>query len=140
LNIKSDDNSGIRHISKNDNVWLSCNSPVIDDINAVVSLKGGIIDKPKHGCFYINGNLIFRTSLDKSFIIGKINVEANVYDVNNVSKVEFFIDDIKQFEDTEFPFEWLWNIQTFTQHYLMLKTHYKDGFISEDVVHLWKFF
>jgi hypothetical protein len=140
LNIHSEENSGIRHISKNDNVWLTCNCPDKDDINVIVSLKGGIIDKPKKSYLYINDNQIFRTSFKNSIIFGNINIETKVFDINNVSKVEFFIDDIKEFEDDEFPFEWLWNKNTFSKHCLRVKTYYKEDFISEDIIYLWKFF
>jgi hypothetical protein len=53
LNIRSDDNSGVRHISRNGNIWLTSNCPDIDYINVDISLNGGIINKPSSKCLYL---------------------------------------------------------------------------------------
>jgi hypothetical protein len=140
LNIKAEDNSGIRHISKNGNVWLTCNCPKNEGSNIVVSLKGGVIDKPKKGFLFFQDRQFFSRFLRNPIIFGKIRIEADVFDITNISKVEFFIDEGLQFEDREHPFEWIWDEYTFSKHSLMLKSYYKDGFISEDIMDLWKFF
>jgi hypothetical protein len=139
LNIKTNDNSGNRHISKNGNIWLTCCLPLNDNCNIEISLNGGIIKKPKQEFFYISNEEIGPTIFENTFVIGDINIEVNVSDYLNVSKVEFFIDDEKIHEEKNPPFEFLWNKIKFFKHTIMVKTYYENGFVSEDRVNLWKF-
>lgn len=140
LNIKTDDGSGYRYKSKNGNIWLTCNLPSNDECNIEVSLYGGVIKKPRQEYLYLFNKKIGSTLFGNTIIIGKINVEVNVIDENNVSKVEFFIDDIKQYENDNKPFNWIWDKNFFFNHTLLIKTHYIHGYISEDRIDLWKFF
>jgi hypothetical protein len=139
LNILSEDGSGVRHSSKNGNIWLTCNCPDIDDKKVKFSFRGGLIVKPERNCIYINDREIGSTFIVNTIIIGDISVRTNVDDVINVSKVEFFVDDKLQFEDTEFPFEWIWDKISFSKHGLKVLTYYNNGFISEDNMNLFKF-
>jgi hypothetical protein len=140
LNIKSDDNSGVRHVSKNGNIWLTCNLPTSNECNIEVSLYGGIIKKPKQKLLYIFDNEIGSTLIGNTVVIGKINIEVNVIDIVNVSKVEFYIDGVKQYEINSPPYEWVWNRFSFFKYFLMVKTYYTHGYYSEDKINLWKFF
>ena len=140
LNIKSDDNSNIRHVSKNGNIWLSCDCPDIEENYIEISFYGGIIRKPKQKFLYLFDKEIKMAFLRKIIIFGKINIEVNAIDSDNVSKVEFYIDNIKEFTDDSPPYEWLWNKITFFRHNVMVRTYYKNGYISEDKIDLWKFF
>jgi hypothetical protein len=140
LNIKSEDNSGNRHISKNGNLWLSCNCPNSKNHYVEVSLKGGIINKPKQKHLYLFNNDLGSTIFGNTIIIGKINVQVNPNDLENVSLVEFYIDDNMQLVDDTSPYEWFWDKFSFSRHELMVKTYYNNGFISEDKIDLWKLF
>ena len=80
------------------------------------------------------------TFLGNTIIIGKIKVEVNTNDEENVGMVEFFIDDKMKFVDDSFPYEWFWDVISFSKHNLMVKTYYNNGFISKDKLELWKFF
>ena len=42
-------------------------------------------------------------------IIGKITVTADAYDEDGISKVKFCINDISKYNDTQQPYQWLWN-------------------------------
>ncbi|GAG26938.1 unnamed protein product, partial [marine sediment metagenome] len=129
-----------RHTSRNGNVWLTSNLPKNDECDIKVSLYGGIIKKPKQQYLYTFNNEIGPTLFKNTFIIGNIKIEVNASDNPNVSKVEFFIDGVKQFEDIDPPFEWLWNKLSFFKHTLLVKTYYTHGYQSEDKIDLWKFF
>ena len=140
MNIKADDGSGYRYKSINGNIWLASNLPDIEELKVQVSLYGGIINKPRQKYLYFLNNERRATLFGNTIIIGNINVKVDTIDENNVSKVEFYIDDILQFEDENAPFNWLWRGNNFAKHNLLVKTHYINGYISEDKIDLWKFF
>jgi hypothetical protein len=105
-----------------------------------VSLYGGVINKPKQKHLYFWDNEKRSIVFENPIIFGDIMVEVNTFDESNVSKVEFYIDDVKQFEDTYPPFDWFWNTIVFGKFSLKVMTYYNHGYVSSDTVDLWRFF
>jgi hypothetical protein len=68
-----------------------------------------------------------QTHWGNTIIIGKITIEAYAFDEENVSKVEFYVDDVKQYAYTNPPFEWIWDETIFWKHTIKVKAYYKDG-------------
>ena len=99
-----------------------------------------VIEKPEQGNLYIFNNKRRPTLFGNTVIIGKINVEVQPFYEENVSKVEFYIDDVKQYEDSSPPFEWMWDEITFFKHKLKVMAYYNEGFNRTTQVNVWKFF
>jgi len=73
-------------------------------------------------------------------IIGKITIEANATDNFHVDRVEFYIDDVLQANDTTEPYSWTWNSKTLFSHTIKVIA-YDNAFKSDsDEITVWKFF
>lgn len=105
-----------------------------------IKIENPIIEKPEQGNLYISNNERRPTLFENTVIIGKINVEVQPFYEENVSKVEFYIDDVKQYEDSSPPFEWMWDERVFFKHTLKVMAYYTDGFNRTTQMDIWKFF
>ena len=94
---------------------------------------------PKENYLYIAGKEII--SLPLTVILGKITVEAEVRGIiNEVEKVEFYIDnDLKNTDDDE-PFLWLWEEPAFLTHTIKVIAYYNIGETISKEISVWKFF
>lgn len=101
---------------------------------------GGVkIERPEPGMLYFRDRKFFPTPKGKTVILGSITIRVDAYDRLNVSKVEFYLDDLKQHEDTSPPYEWIWDKPAFFEHILKVKAYY-EGRNSTDIITVWKFF
>ena len=76
-----------------------------------------IIEKPKKGYLYFEDREIMQTLLGNTIIIGRIAIEVHAMNhESGMSKVEFYIDNIFQYEDKEWPYSWLWDYLSFGTH------------------------
>jgi hypothetical protein len=98
------------------------------------------IDKPNNYKTYLFGfeiHTIFKRLMFQkgaARIFGELTIEVNT---ENTNKVEFYIDDVKQFEDLDEPFSWY--LQTTRGlHTLKIKA-YNDYNSSIDIIDFYKF-
>ena len=105
-----------------------------------IKYENPIIEKPEQGNLYIFNNERRSTLFGNTVILGKIDVEVQVFYEENVSKVEFYIDDVKQYEDSSPPFEWMWDERVLFKHTLKVMAYYTDGFNRTAQMDVWKFF
>jgi len=132
--IKSDK----RHVSKNGNIWFACNYLNNKEKNVMINLNSSIIDKPKENYLYVFNKKIKNTLFEKTLIIGKIKIIAKTFDEKNVTKVEFYINNIKIHEDNNKPYDMIWNTRSFSKYNLKIKTYYNDGKILKDEMQVYK--
>ena len=139
IGICANDDSGIRYDSENGNSWLSCNS--LDKNEQVrIYLHGGYIENPKENYVYFFNEKSFKTSFEQTIILGNISIAVNVFDEKNVQKVEFYIDNVKKYEDLKSPFIWNWDDVSFSTHKIKIKTYHNDGLISTDQLEVIKLY
>jgi len=72
----------------------------------------------------------FKTPL----IIGKITVTADAYDEEGIEKVEFYIDGILKYNDTEQPYEWIWNGFAIGKHEIKAVAYDNKGNRAQDEI------
>jgi len=88
---------------------------------------------------YIFNNKIRDYFFRKPLIIGAIDVEAVVYD-ENITMVEFYVDDQLMETDTSEPYSWRWSSLGFFQHTIKVAAYNGNKSISVDEKSVWKFF
>ena len=66
------------------------------------------IEKPEKGAVYLLNKKIFSTNLNKSIIIGRIDIEVKAQD-DFMKNVQFWINDKLKFVDYDKPYSWKWN-------------------------------
>jgi len=65
------------------------------------------IEKPKKGYLYVFDRAWLH--IGTTIILGRITIIANAIDESGIEGVEFYVDDILKYNDTEQPYEWPWN-------------------------------
>jgi len=73
-------------------------------------------------------------------IIGKITVTADAYDEDGIQKVEFYIDGILKYNDTQQPYQWLWNEFAVGKHEVKVIARDSFGNKAEDMVNVFIFY
>jgi hypothetical protein len=117
--------------------------------------SGNGIDYRTSGEKFVRPGVVFTTPQEKhlylfgtdigafpfTLIIGKINVEAQVNgDVGTVQKIEFYKDNILQFNDTEAPYIWAWNKLSFFKHSIKIIAYYDSINSTSNQITVWKLF
>jgi len=117
--------------------------------------SGDGIDYCTSGEEFVRPGVVFATPQEKhlylfgtdigafpfTLIIGKINVEAQVNgDVGTVQKIEFYKDNILQFNDTEAPYIWTWNKLSFFRHSIKIIAYYDSVNTTSNQIKVWKLF
>jgi len=96
------------------------------------------IIKPKNAIY------IFDRKIMNSFstvVIGKITIEVIANDsCSGVFYVEFYIDGVKKCNESEEPYECIWDERTFSKHTIMVRAYDRAGNMAEDEVKVRKFF
>ncbi len=98
------------------------------------------ITQPKQGKLYIFDKEIISTLSGKTIAIGKITIEVSHPDPMNVSKVQFYLDNVLQFEDTSPPYDWAWSKMSFGSHTITATAMNKTGMTKTVSIFVWKFF
>ena len=93
------------------------------------------ITKPEECCLYIFDRKIIPIS-GNTIILGKITVEVDVYILNDIEKVEFYIDDILKNTDTEALYSWTWNEKAIGRHEIKVIAYDNKGNKAEDKIDL----
>lgn len=71
-------------------------------------------------------------------MIGDTLIRTNVSD--NIQYVEFYVDDVLLYNDSDKPFEWMWDEYAFFKHKLKVIGYDIFGNNIEDEIFIWKFF
>ena len=96
------------------------------------------IEKPEEKQLYIFDKSMI-SLLKRTLIFGKITVEAKV--TVAPQKIEFYVDDDLEYNDTEYPYEWLWDKLSFGRHSIKVIAYDTNGnYFAEDEITVWKFF
>jgi len=75
------------------------------------SLPGISIAKPKEGYFYFFGRELFPTVRDRTIILGRITVEADVTAAaSTIDKVQFYVDGVVKYNVFQSPYTWNWGM------------------------------
>ncbi|MEA3457379.1 MAG: Ig-like domain-containing protein, partial [Candidatus Thermoplasmatota archaeon] len=100
------------------------------------------IGKPEGGFLYASNKKVTSIPSENSIIIGKIDINAAVENEGvELSKVEFYIDNILMKIDREFPYIWTWAESSFGIHNIKIISYDINGVccrIDENAV--WNFF
>lgn len=95
------------------------------------------ISKPIGRIMYIFDKELKSIFLKRPVVLWKLTVEIKT--LGDVPYVQFFVDGSLQFNDTEPPFEWIWNNVSFGRHLLAIKyTAY--GNQLWELRNVWKYF
>jgi len=99
----------------------------------------GEILKPQDTTLYILNRELFQ--LPKNTIaFGKLTVQIDAVDPADISKVEFYVDNILMATITTEPWEWLWETRSFGRHTLKVMIYDETGCSVRDEQTLFKFF
>jgi len=108
---------------------LDANSISTDD----ASLQNGDnplvhITKPKAGYFYFFDREFFSTFRGNTIVVGKITVEAEFLNGDDINEVECYVDDVLLHTDTELS-AWTLAIRTLGRHTIRVTVHDINGYI-----------
>jgi len=79
------------------------------------------IGKPKEGYLYFFGRELFPTVRDKTIIMGRITVEADVtVAASGIDEVQFYVDGVIKYNTSQSPYTWNWGM-AFGRHTLKAK-------------------
>lgn len=85
------------------------------------------IKSPKQGYFYFMGRQLLPTLRDKTIIIGRVTVEADVNSTaSEIKFVRFYVDGNMKYNDTESPYTWIWGM-AFGRHTLKVEAFDEAG-------------
>ncbi|MEA2054154.1 MAG: PQQ-binding-like beta-propeller repeat protein [Candidatus Thermoplasmatota archaeon] len=116
-------------IGKDGTIYVGGHNTTSDGelVGGLYAIGGIKIERPKQGFLYFNDREIMPTKYGNTIIIGKISVNIYAFNEENVSKVEFYLDDGLVGVDTAAPFEIVLNEKAFWKHTLKAKAYYIDG-------------
>lgn len=104
------------------------------------SFKNPVIEKPLPGKLYLFNTERRIPTSDDPLIIGKITIEVTHPDPANVTKMEFYIDNVKQYEATTPPYQWTWSSFSFGRHNIAVTAVNTTGMTKTVGITVWKFF
>ena len=92
------------------------------------------IEKPREKCLYVFDRAIM--PLKDTIILGRITIQAEAYSVNDLDRVEFFIDGKLKCTDDESPYQWHWDERIFGIHEIKAVVYDKNGNEAEDEINV----
>ncbi len=87
------------------------------------------IERPRNYLYVFDKETI---PLDAAIIVGKITVTADAFDEDGINKIEFYINGILKYNDTEQPYEWLWNEKAVGKYEIKAIAYDNAGNKAED--------
>lgn len=95
------------------------------------------ITEPRQGFYLSNCKLI---PLPFTVVVGPVTIKVNASDeISDIASVAFFINDVMQFNDTEFPYEWLWDISSKGKNTIEVIAYDNVGKTASNEQTIWKF-
>lgn len=99
------------------------------------------IAKPEDKILYLFDNEIMPTVISKkSVVIGKITIEINTEDSNDVDKVEFYVDHVLKQTLNNPPYKWTWNERGFGDRTITTIVYDESGAASRNEITVFKIF
>jgi len=96
------------------------------------------VTKPENAIYLFNQ---MRRSFFWPLIIGPIDVEVDASDDEyDIEKVQFYVDDVYQANDTSEPYSWKWNKLMFFKHRLKVVVFNTNGNVGVEEIVVSKFF
>jgi hypothetical protein len=96
------------------------------------------ITHPENGLYFHNKKLV---SLLKPWIIGPIEITADVIAYDAITKVEFYLDNELKQTDSTFPYSWQWNEKTVWGRYtITVIVTDRSGRSAIDQQSVWKIY
>ena len=92
------------------------------------------IQKPKQGRLYIADREITQTFFGNTIIFGRITIQPYIPPGKDVTRVEFYVDNVLKHNDTQKPYQWTWDEVVFGKHRIKVKTYYAGGSSEEDKI------
>lgn len=102
---------------------------------ATDAMRNGIstyIEKPRGLCFL--DRQIFPA--ENAIVFGEITIRAIAYSKNEIDRIEFYIDDILEFTDYEYPYEWLCNKRIMGRHILKVIAYDNERNTASDKINV----
>jgi hypothetical protein len=98
-----------------------------------------VITKPIYALYFMNKEIMLLK--ERTLIIGKIDVNVNATDDDSgMDRVEFYVNNKLQANDTTAPYSWLWSQWVFGKRTLTIKAFDKEGNSASQDIEVWKFF
>ena len=91
------------------------------------------IAKPENALYLFNRKIM---PLPSPFIIGKIEVEALPSPDFEIKNAEFYIDGEMKYNDTDEPYQWLWDEHAVGSHEIMVKGYDEGGIEAVDKINV----
>jgi len=109
LKFYSVDKAGNKEVANTTTIKIDKTSPTIE------------IKSPKQGYFYFFGRQLFPTLRNKTIVIGKVTVEADITNTpSGIKYVLFYVDGNVKYNDTQSPYTWKWGM-AFGRHTLKVQ-------------------
>jgi len=95
------------------------------------------ITKPFKGIYVANNKIV--STMDKTIVLGDITIEAVTYN-ENVTHMDFYIDDVYKVTEISKPFQWTWSEQISGRHLIKAIAYDNKGNQYSISVTVWKIF
>ncbi|RLF50959.1 MAG: hypothetical protein DRN19_03615 [Thermoplasmata archaeon] len=82
------------------------------------------IERPRNYLYVFDKEI---APLKEPIIVGKITVIADAHDEDGIQKVEFYIDGILKYNDTDQPYEWIWDEFAIGKHKVKVIAYDMEG-------------
>ncbi|OYT59083.1 hypothetical protein B6U81_06685 [Thermoplasmatales archaeon ex4484_30] len=89
------------------------------------------ISSPRNGYLYLFGQERRQTISGKTIIIGSVSIKASAT-LSNIT-VEFYVDDELKFNDSEEPYEWLWDERAAGTHTIKIVAYDGEKTMSDEI-------
>jgi len=100
-----------------------------------------IITKPKHQHLYIaNQEIAFTENIEKTIVIGNVDIEVEIFGDIQVDHVDFYIDDSLEFTDEDSPYIMNLDKRLFFSHSIRIVAYNTDEDSTESTLEILKFF
>lgn len=113
-------------------------TPLNDNILQIPPISFFI--KPDEKYLFINDKHIIPTLFGNTVIFGDITFETNAFSKDKIDRIEFYINDDLILVDDVFPYEWLWNQNSFGLYNIKIIAVDSTGNLAENNMKVWKFF
>lgn len=91
------------------------------------------IEQPTNGIYFRNNKLLNIPWI--TLIIGSIEIQVNASDEDGtIEKIEFFIDNVSRYNETDGKNNWTWDEKTFGIHTIKVRAYDNDDNIAEDEI------
>jgi cell wall-associated NlpC family hydrolase len=121
--------------------WWVSGDDILQDTDIEIIYKNVMnsteITKPLKGIYIANKKIV--STLEKTIILGDITIEAVTYN-ENVTHMDFYIDNVYKATETSKPYMWTWNEKTAGRKVIKTIAYDDKGDQYSTVITVWKIF